>query len=239
MTLGNLAQSCHLADGETEAYSAAPIPTPQTSRSLWRLSLPGRKRKPFVQKLTVRPFGTPVQPGTLHAVPTPPHRLQITPLPVLPPPPPGRGDSEEDEARPDSRLSADERLQGSLIFKTSFHIFLIKQLIQIQNQLHKSNIIRRCRLQGSRVWPGARGSLPDRAVRTPSLRFSERFIGFHSPLRGNPLNVFAIISLITLSALGHSLDLTEIRNWKLLSQYEAINLCHLPVTAAQENNVVS
>lgn len=45
-----------------------------------------------------------------------------------------------------------------------------------------------------------------------SWRFCERFIGFHSPLRGNPLNVFAIISLITLSALGHSLDLTEIRN---------------------------
>lgn len=82
-------------------------------------------------------------------------------------------------------------------------------------------------------------ALPDGGLALEPLRFCERFIGFHSPLRGNPLNVFAIISLITLSALGHSLDLTEIRNSKLLSQYQAINLCHLAVTAAQENNVVS
>lgn len=96
-------------------------------------------------------------------------------------------------------------------------------------------------LAASRIpaaWLGARGS-PRRGCALGSLRFCERFIGFHSPLRGNPLNVFAIISLITLSALGHSLDLTEIRTGKLLSQYEAINLCHPAVTAAQENNVVS
>ena len=88
------------------------------------------------------------------------------------------------------------------------------------------------------AWLGAHRS-PRRGFALRCWRFCERVIGFHSPLRGNPLNVFAIISLITLSALGHSLDLTEIRNWKLLSQYQAINLCHLAVTAAQENNVVS
>lgn len=87
------------------------------------------------------------------------------------------------------------------------------------------------------AWLGARVSQTGFALQR--CRFSERFIGFHSPLRGNPLNVFAIISLITLPALGHSLDLTEIRNSKLLSQYQAINLCHLAVTEAQENNVVS
>lgn len=70
------------------------------------------------------------------------------------------------------------------------------------------------------------------------LRFYERFIGFHSPLRRNPLNVSTIIRLITLSALGHSRDLTKIRNWKLLSQYKAINLCHPAVKTAQGNNVV-
>lgn len=55
-----------------------------------------------------------------------------------------------------------------------------------------------------------------------------------SALKGKPVNVCAIIRLITLSALGHGLDLTEIRNWKLLSQYRAINLCRLAATAAPE-----
>lgn len=139
---------------------------------------------------------------------------------------------------------------SSLIFKTFFHIFLIKQLIQIQNRLHKSNIIQPSRLQGlppsphthqsDAIWEARMvcGGVPP----SPShecFRFYESFIGFHSPLRGNPLNVSTIISLITLSALGHSLDLTKIRNWKLLSQYQAINLCHPAVNAAQGNNVVS
>lgn len=131
-----------------------------------------------------------------------------------------------------------QHLQGLLIFKASFHIFLIKQLIQIQNQLHKSNIIPCWRLQGFLAL-GWEHRSPRRALHSGAPGFFERFIGFHSPLRGNPLNVFAIISLITLPALGHSLDLTEIRNSKLLSQYQAINLCHLAVTVAQENNVVS
>lgn len=63
---------------------------------------------------------------------------------------------------------AEERLQGLLIFKTSFHIFLIKQLIQIQNQLHKSNIIQCWRLQGFPVLGWERASLPD-WFRTPVL----------------------------------------------------------------------
>lgn len=71
------------------------------------------------------------------------------------------------------------------------------------------------------------------------LEVLRKFYWISQPLKGKPLNVFAIISLITLSALGLSLDLTEIRPWKLLSQYQAINLCHLAVTTAQENNVVS
>lgn len=136
-------------------------------------------------------------------------------------------------------LDQDRSEHSSLIFKTFFHIFLIKQLIQIQNQLHKSNIIQRTRLQGFPCYGCERACLPDKGFALECLRFYERFIGFHSPLRGNPLNVFAIISLITISALGHSLDLTKIRNWKLLSQYKAINLCHLAVIAAQGNNVVS
>lgn len=108
-------------------------------------------------------------------------------------------------APPDRQLRADKCLQGLLIFKTSFHIFLIKQLIQIQNQLHKSDIIQCWRLQGFRgAWLGARCS-PRRGSALQRWRFCERFIGFHSPLRGNPLNVFAIISLITLSALDTAL----------------------------------
>lgn len=66
------------------------------------------------------------------------------------------------------------------------------------------------------------------------LRFYESFIGFHPPLRGNPLNVSTIIRLITVSLLRHSLDLTKIRNWKLLGQYKAINLCHPAVSASQK-----
>lgn len=56
---------------------------------------------------------------------------------------------------------AEECLQALLIFKTSFHIFLIKQLIQIQNQLHKSNIIQCWQLQGFPVLGWERASLPD------------------------------------------------------------------------------
>lgn len=82
------------------------------------------------------------------------------------------------------------------------------------------------RLQGFPCYGCERACLWDKGFALECLRFYERFIGFHSPLRGNPLNVFAIISLITISALGQSLDLTKIRNWKLLSQYKAINLCH-------------
>lgn len=95
------------------------------------------------------------------------------------------------------------------------------------------------RLQGFPCYGCERACLWDKGFALECLRFYERFIGFHSPLRGNPLNVFAIISLITISALGQSLDLTKIRNWKLLSQYKAINLCHPAVIVAQGNNVVS
>lgn len=95
------------------------------------------------------------------------------------------------------------------------------------------------RLQGFPCYGCEHACLWDKGFALECLRFYERFIGFHSPLRGNPLNVFAIISLITISALGQSLDLTKIRNWKLLSQYKAINLCHPAVIVAQGNNVVS
>lgn len=135
-------------------------------------------------------------------------------------------------------LDQDRSKHSSLVFKTFFHIFLIK-LLQIQNQLHKSNIIQCMKLQGFPCYGCEHACLWDKGFALECLRFYERFIGFHSPLRGNPLNVFAIISLITISALGQSLDLTKIRNWKLLSQYKAINLCHPAVIVAQGNNVVS
>lgn len=108
--------------------------------------------------------------------------------------------------------AADKHRPRWLIFKTSFHIFLIKQLIQIQNQLHKSNIIQCWQLQGSPARGWGRVAVPEGGPCALEPRFCERLIGFHGPLRGNPLNAFAIISLITLPALGHSLDLTEIRN---------------------------
>lgn len=157
------------------------------------------------------------------------------------------GDRIGGRSSPTTRAPDQDRSEhSSLIFKTFFHIFLIK-LIQIQSRLHKSNMIQCTRaprfslIEAWLSWRRGRGGGP---LPTPSsshecLRFYERFIGFHSPLRGNPLNVSTIIRLITLSAFGHSLDLTKIRNWKLLSQYKAINLCHPAVNAAQGNNVVS
>lgn len=61
VTLGNLARSCRLADGETEAHSAAPIPHPTSQPEP---PAPGREQMHLVQRPTC---DKPVWPSCPHA----------------------------------------------------------------------------------------------------------------------------------------------------------------------------